>query len=109
MDDCPPLAVPLDATPESLVEQAKRVADGEEAVTVDREGAADAVGITMITGYLGAGKTTVSGIDFGDGRRIPCFSCVDTWLSKIELLVRSFLLRFRRVIPCYIFQVPRVL
>ena len=63
MDDSPPLAVPLYATPESLVEQAKHVADGEEALTVDKEGAAHAVGITMITGYLGAGKTTVSGID----------------------------------------------
>ena len=63
MDDFPPLAVPLYATPESLVEQVKHVADGEEALTMDREGATDAVGITMITGYLGAGKTTVSGID----------------------------------------------
>ena len=73
MDDSPPLAVPLYATPESLVEQAKHVADGEEALTVDREGAADAVGITMITGYLGAGKTTVSGIDFEMDRESPVF------------------------------------
>ena len=73
MDDSPPLAVPLYATPESLVEQAKHVADGEEALTVDREGAADAVGITMITGYLGAGKTTVSDIDFEMDGESPVF------------------------------------
>lgn len=83
MDDSPPLAVPLYDTPESLVEQAKHVADGEEALTVDAEGAADVVGITMITGYLGAGKTTVSGIDFEMDGEYPV-SCMDTGLSKLN-------------------------
>lgn len=68
MEDDAPLAVPLFQTETSPEPEAKQgvnvegAADGDLAVDGVPDGHAEAVGITMITGYLGAGKTTVSEI-----------------------------------------------
>jgi hypothetical protein len=74
MEDDAPLAIPLfPASPDShsptgttkeaiLGQVAETPAAGAQVGSgnVDGDGRAEAVGITMITGYLGAGKTTVS-------------------------------------------------
>jgi len=63
-DDDAPLAVPLfEPSPEIPAGNDHPLAESPGQVVTNGDGVdgqAQAVGITMITGYLGAGKTTVS-------------------------------------------------
>lgn len=98
-DEAVPLAVPLFDTLQENESSTKstQVSNTGESVkslaTRDEDHGnvgeqAESVGITMITGYLGAGKTTVSGIN----HRLVC--------KLSEDLTFSFLFPFNEIFSC---------